>query len=248
MLNKRGKKISGYKNKTKWINIESLPDKWWSRPSQGYTGRWRHTGWSGCCRSWSPAYSLSPGRRWSRSCSCHSGRSPVQKTQPAITNMVAGLNGRDPIEARCNALRQRWPPYHRVVTQRVGGAAAVVGPFAFIDVVADLKLNEVIMSKLCFLIFECMGHRWGARKEKIVLFLMSCDLLLPISPPTENLIWFHSNKLETKNVARRRKNYPECKNMFTDLTNKQSERHRTTWPPFCGTWREFPLKILRLLN
>lgn len=29
--------------------------------------------------------------------------------------------------------------YHRVVTQRVGGAAAIVGPFAFVDVVADLK-------------------------------------------------------------------------------------------------------------
>lgn len=56
-----------------------LLDKWWSRPSLGCTGRWHHTGWSGCCRSWSPACSPSPDPLWSRSCSCRSGRSPAHE-------------------------------------------------------------------------------------------------------------------------------------------------------------------------
>lgn len=56
-----------------------LPDRWWNRPSLGYTERWRHRGWSGCCRSWSPACSPSPDLQWNRTYSCRSGRSPVRE-------------------------------------------------------------------------------------------------------------------------------------------------------------------------
>lgn len=55
------------------------PDRWWNRPSLGYTERWRHRGWSGCCRSWSPACSPSPDLQWNRTYSCRSGRSPVRE-------------------------------------------------------------------------------------------------------------------------------------------------------------------------
>lgn len=56
-----------------------LPDKRWTRPSLGYTGRWCHRGWSGCCRSWALACSPSPDLLWNRTYSCRSGRSPVQE-------------------------------------------------------------------------------------------------------------------------------------------------------------------------
>lgn len=76
---KKKKKHIEFSVKKKKKRKKVLPDKWWSRPSLGYTGRWRHTGWSGCCRSWSPACSPSPDPLWSRSCSCRSGRSPVHE-------------------------------------------------------------------------------------------------------------------------------------------------------------------------
>lgn len=120
-----------------------LPDRWWSRPSLGYTERWRHRGWSGCCRSWSPACSPSPDLLWNRTCSCRSGRSPVHEQRHLFfgfflhsdcksTKMTRGTS------VRCLNTVLPWQPHLGVVAQRVGGAASVVGSLAFVDVVADL--------------------------------------------------------------------------------------------------------------
>lgn len=160
-----------------WQTCEILPDKWWSHPSLGCTGRWCHRGWSGCCHSWAPACSPSPDLLWSPTYSCRSDTSPAQERKGHL--VFFGRRSKIHTKKRqfCPTRAQvfRWRSHHRVVTLWVFSAAAVVGSFALIDVVTDL--NEETWS-----VMECnLVNVFRYNFELLVLWSISISASLCFS-------------------------------------------------------------------